>query len=658
MHSPLNDSRQWRLCSNGRKRHVSVFFSTRGFVLFLLIFALAIGVRLAGLGQEYLWYDEGCSYGLAECSLHTMMSYIKEDVHPPLFYLLLHYYVKILGEPTFFTLRLFTVFIDLIALFLVFQFTRTFVNDGAALIASLLYALSAFVVYYAQELRMYSLVLALSIASSYMLMLMIKRKSWAMWFIPYTLFNIAGIYTHYHFFFFVFSHGLFVFFFALTRKRWVFLRIWLLAFVLLFISYAFWIKYLMEQMTSERIEWLTKPHIMKLFILLFEEIPFYRPIGNFPLFIASVLFFLTLFVLLIVRLYKVRFFSQSTRIAALLQLFILCFPTLLVYLLSHIYRPIFFHRYLIFIVPAYIFLLATFIQSLKNKILRIAIISIILLPNIYFIYWETTTLTKSDWIKQFEIAQEQIDKKDLLAFQNPLIHRYFNEYTDRNVPYYNYKELERMYEAMLSGENEARSDVLIIAHAFICFDSLEDLKILSTFSGEEQTYSSHGIMLKRFTRVDLAPYFRYQAQVNERFKEFDYYVLPISDIFKGSFYYYEINREGVDFRRSKGTSGSFTIAPHLAAGEYKIVFDIDTDRPDEAPPDDLILFVNDKVIQSSPDIKGRKKLETIISLKKNQKVKVRFSVNPWTPMNYYEGSTDSRSIGFNLFSIGLKRCES
>ena len=113
--------------------------SKRTLLPLFFILIVAIIVRLIGLGSEYLWYDEGCSYGLAECSLRTMFSYIKQDVHPPLFYVLLHYYVKVLPNPGLFTIRLFPMVIDLMALLMLFQFTRVFVNDRTALVASLIY---------------------------------------------------------------------------------------------------------------------------------------------------------------------------------------------------------------------------------------------------------------------------------------------------------------------------------------------------------------------------------------------------------------------------------------------------------------------------------------------------------------------------------------
>ncbi len=110
------------------------------------ILLLALGLRLYRIDGQSLWYDEGTSVALAMRDLPTITRDATADIHPPLYYYLLHTWVGLV-------------------VFLTFLLGRRLFGVATGLLAAFLSALSPFQVYYSQETRMYILVTALGAAS-------------------------------------------------------------------------------------------------------------------------------------------------------------------------------------------------------------------------------------------------------------------------------------------------------------------------------------------------------------------------------------------------------------------------------------------------------------------------------------------------------------
>src|SRR5690348_13914409 len=59
---------------------------------------LAFGLRAGRLEYQSLWYDEGSSIFLARQSLAAITRGAAGDIHPPLYYYLLHFWMKFAGD--------------------------------------------------------------------------------------------------------------------------------------------------------------------------------------------------------------------------------------------------------------------------------------------------------------------------------------------------------------------------------------------------------------------------------------------------------------------------------------------------------------------------------------------------------------------------------
>ncbi|MGD8735923.1 MAG: hypothetical protein PVJ85_04125, partial [Anaerolineae bacterium] len=77
-------------------------------LLVLALILVALGLRLARLSFQPLWWDEGWSVYFASSELRTIFELTAVDIHPPLYYVLLHYWTQFLGSGVV-AIRLFSV---------------------------------------------------------------------------------------------------------------------------------------------------------------------------------------------------------------------------------------------------------------------------------------------------------------------------------------------------------------------------------------------------------------------------------------------------------------------------------------------------------------------------------------------------------------------
>jgi mannosyltransferase len=167
-----------------------------GFIWFLCILALALAIRLHALVEDGLWYDELLTVVRAYPSLRTaMVSMWRQSSHPPLYQAQLHFWMRF-GTSDFW-IRLNPLMWNVLSLVSLYLLARRTISERVALLASLFLALSPFHVYYAQEVRMYPLMMFLGVwagFSTYEFFLSPRRHlGWA---VLAALSCLAFLYSH------------------------------------------------------------------------------------------------------------------------------------------------------------------------------------------------------------------------------------------------------------------------------------------------------------------------------------------------------------------------------------------------------------------------------------------------------------------------------
>ncbi|HIC92785.1 MAG TPA: hypothetical protein EYP09_00845, partial [Anaerolineae bacterium] len=142
------------------------FIKMRGRASLLLILLLAALLRFYRLNAQSLWADEGNSVRLAERSLSLITQGAAHDIHPPLYYYLLHFWMRAFGHSEF-AVRSLSALVGMALVWLTYLLGRQLFDRTTGLVAALLAALSPFQIYYSQETRMYILAALLGALSVY-----------------------------------------------------------------------------------------------------------------------------------------------------------------------------------------------------------------------------------------------------------------------------------------------------------------------------------------------------------------------------------------------------------------------------------------------------------------------------------------------------------
>lgn len=175
----------------------------RPVILLLVILALALGLRLYRLDAQSLWNDEGTSVALAQRDLATITRNAANDIHPPLYYYLLHFWVGAAGISEF-AVRALSAALGTLVVAATYALTRKLASAKAALLAALIAAVSPFQVYYSQEARMY--ILAALVGLLLMLAAHDRLTAWTSGVRRFptwrdgllVLAGVATLYTHYY----------------------------------------------------------------------------------------------------------------------------------------------------------------------------------------------------------------------------------------------------------------------------------------------------------------------------------------------------------------------------------------------------------------------------------------------------------------------------
>jgi hypothetical protein len=223
--------------------------------LLVAVLLLAFGLRVHNLGAQSFWNDEGNSARLSERSIPLIIEGTASDIHPPLYYLLLNQWRKLVGDSEF-GLRSLSLFAGMLTVPLTFVLGKMTgrreaqrrrrgtqrENRGFLLgfLAAALLAINPSMVYYSQEARMYALLGFWAVLTTVLLLRwvsvfsdrysvfgkqnLLQRENQIKTLRPprslrfkktllggaYVLSAAAGLYTHYFFPAVLFTHNIFI----------------------------------------------------------------------------------------------------------------------------------------------------------------------------------------------------------------------------------------------------------------------------------------------------------------------------------------------------------------------------------------------------------------------------------------------------------------
>ena len=140
---------------------------------------LGLALRVLRLNWQPLWWDEGYSIYFATEPLARMLNLTAHDIHPPLYYALLHLWTGPIGAPTPVQARLLSVLIGASALPVMAWLANVLFPGRVriAWLATIFLLLSPIHLFYSQEVRMYGLAMVLGMLATGQLWRWLRRPT-------------------------------------------------------------------------------------------------------------------------------------------------------------------------------------------------------------------------------------------------------------------------------------------------------------------------------------------------------------------------------------------------------------------------------------------------------------------------------------------------
>lgn len=271
--------------------------------------AIYTAPRICGLTSSCLWFDEIFSVHASTHSWDSILGFIAQDlIHPPLFYIFLKIWMYLGGDGLLW-LRLFSVLLSLAALPISLLLCRELrIRFAASALALFFLSVNGALIKYAQEVRMYSLLMLLASISAWLLARYLNGRD-RIWIL--TLVNLLLVYTHYFGWFVILSELILV---ILWRRRSVLTMFGMTAVVFgAFLPWAIAVALNTTRSAGfeQNIGWMSRPGPLEIGQFLIDLIePFYsQPASTFP----TSIFVVTLPLTMIVLVAFVIFFISGKR---------------------------------------------------------------------------------------------------------------------------------------------------------------------------------------------------------------------------------------------------------------------------------------------------------------------------------------------------------
>ncbi len=227
----------------GKWRRIRTAFRSRwaGIALAGLLLAMGFAARIYRIDSETLWYDENFNYG-SLCRAASFAEFFNDDwnllinrISP---YFIAQYFWAHWMSKEILSLRLLSVVFSMAALFSLYAFTKRMYGFTAGACALLMACLSNIHIYYAQEVREYSLLLLLSIWSMDSF-----HRAWhggrRSWFIIHYIVSCLILFTHLFGGFLLAAQGLYLL--ILYRREIWRVILWAAVYVPVILGMAWWI---------------------------------------------------------------------------------------------------------------------------------------------------------------------------------------------------------------------------------------------------------------------------------------------------------------------------------------------------------------------------------------------------------------------------------
>ena len=438
----------------------------------LVLFVLNFITKILFLTSEEIALDEPFSIYHAQFPLPVLISILKGYNNPPLYEIILHFWIKLFGISPF-SVRLLPMIFASLSPVALYYFARRNFSLQIAITSSLLLTFSYLLVYYSHDCRAYSLFVLLGLLSMhyYLETVIISRRTKLKTGL-FLLFTTLLIYTHYFGFFLLFFQGLHLLFFF--RKR---IPVFLLFY---FFILVFYLPHLYPFLTRagdsvSHGTWIETPTPEGLYNSLWV-------FSNFPFITVACI---VLLVAALVKFIMKPALPVDFHVTSLVVFWFL-FAWLGMFLLSY-FIPMYIHRYLIYALPAYYIFISLCINYLfKNA--RFGLFASTALVLCFIITLDYDPDKKQPVSEALKIIRENKGPQTMV-----LVYPY------DLLPVFSYNYDREAFSSVSDNRQFFMTDSLLRSEKIFHIRDLNDLKTCGTASVSEILYFASGVQRNNST---------------------------------------------------------------------------------------------------------------------------------------------------------------
>ena len=410
--------------ADNRRRHT--------LIVLLLLILVSFTTHTYQLDAKSMWIEEGLSIYRAQLDLPRILSNVimiqdvaTHDTHPPLYFILLHFLIGLAGSSEF-VLRFLSVACGVLLVPLLYTFATRLLGRGVGVWAAAIAALSPVYLWYSQEARSYTMLVFLTLLSSYSLLRVWQstsrpqagRKHLALWAGLYLLSTMGSIFTHYGALFILLFQWVTVLGLSIWQRRWWLLGLLAAASLVIMPLLPFMAARL--QTGAERGfrfvgAWEMARDLLNAFSLGMS-------VRLDEVFLLDLLFLLIALLGLVMTARRRRLTEAATSLYLLGYLLV---PTLVLYVLSHV-KPMYEGvRHLLIISPAYYVLLAAGLDALARRFRYVAIVVILFMSG--GVAYSTHNLffypgySKDDWRSAVNYVRADLQPGEVVVLSEPIL---------------------------------------------------------------------------------------------------------------------------------------------------------------------------------------------------------------------------------------------
>lgn len=413
-------------------------------ILIFLITILGAILRIYKISERSIWLDEAITAQVSQSGIvGIILNRAQTGIHPPFYFILMYFWTKIWGDSEI-ALRSLSLIFGVLSIPLLYKFVNKIYDRTTAIISSLLFSLSPFLIYFSQEARMYPLFTFLALLSLNYVYNLVNREFSRKNLVKVLIVNSILLYTHFFSSLLILAENVFVF--ITQRKSFKNIKKWIIIQFIILLIFSPWIYVILTRNTPEVYQGAQKLSIYSV-LLSFYQI-FFGFVRSFIEKLNLNYFIFFTFLILILLGILPPYKNKKGFLLNILYFFIPFFSLIIV---SSFGKSFYSSRYLSPFMPGLLILISGGIKKLKFypliTILMLFLVGLYSLLNIS--YYSRLNMLNRPWKDAVKFIHENSDSDHKVLITEAYMWRpfeYYNRgkisYVPVNPDYFNPKKIE------------------------------------------------------------------------------------------------------------------------------------------------------------------------------------------------------------------------